>query len=173
MLTRATPPHPYDFLPALPELKVVSDDVRHGDRLSGAQLALGGNVSPALAWEPGPEGTASYAVTCFDPDAPTPGGVWHWVLADIPANVHSLPAGGEPGAGRELLNDLGSLGFAGAAPPPGDREHRYIFAVHALGVAELPVDERTPAALVGFHLTVNSLARGTITGLARTAEQSE
>ncbi|GLX20802.1 UPF0098 protein [Streptomyces lavendulae subsp. lavendulae] len=172
MLTRPTPPHPYDFLPALPELKVVSEDVRHGDRLSEAQLASGGNVSPALAWEPGPEGTASYAVTCFDPDAPTPGGVWHWVLADIPPHVHGLPAGGEPGAGRELLNDLGSLGFAGAAPPPGDREHRYIFAVHALGVAELPVDERTPAALVGFHLTVNSLARGTITGLARTAEQS-
>ncbi|MFG2879514.1 YbhB/YbcL family Raf kinase inhibitor-like protein [Streptomyces sp. NPDC048337] len=173
MLDRATPPDPYDFLPPLPELKVVSDDVRHGERLSEAQLASGGNTSPALAWEPGPEGTASYAVTCFDPDAPTPGGVWHWVLADIPPHVHSLPTGGEPGAGRILRNDLGSLDFVGAAPPPGDREHRYIFAVHALGVAELPVDEQTPAALAGFHLTVNSLARGTITGLAHTVAQSQ
>ncbi|MFJ4779248.1 YbhB/YbcL family Raf kinase inhibitor-like protein [Streptomyces sp. NPDC088762] len=172
-MNRPTPPDPYDFLPPLPPLKLTSDDVRHGERLSEAQLAAGGNTSPALAWEPGPEGTASYAVTCFDPDAPTPGGVWHWVLADIPPHVHSLPAGGEPGAGRILRNDLGSLEFVGAAPPAGDREHRYIFAVHALGVAELPVDEQTPAPLVGFHLTVNSLARGTITGLARTVAHGE
>ncbi|MFF9343121.1 MULTISPECIES: YbhB/YbcL family Raf kinase inhibitor-like protein [unclassified Streptomyces] len=167
-MTRPTPPDPYAFLPAVPALAVDSADVRPGARLAEAQLAAGGNTSPAIGWEPGPEGTASYAVTCIDPDAPTPGGVWHWVVADIPAHVTALPAGGGDGLGRTLRNDLGSLDYVGAAPPPGDREHRYVFAVHALGVAELPVDEQTPAALTGFHLTVNTLARGTVTGLART-----
>ncbi|MFD0379148.1 YbhB/YbcL family Raf kinase inhibitor-like protein, partial [Streptomyces sp. NPDC127112] len=160
MLTRPTPPNPYDFLPELPELKVVSDDVRDGDRLSEAQLASGGNLSPALSWEPGPEGTASYAVTCFDPDAPTPGGVWHWILADIPPHVHGLPAGGEPGTGRELLNDLGSLGFVGAAPPAGDREHRYIFAVPPPGGGGGPGAPPTPPAPRGVPPTGVNQAPG-------------
>nr|WP_063746439.1 YbhB/YbcL family Raf kinase inhibitor-like protein [Streptomyces sp. SID8379] len=167
-MKRSVPPDPYAFLPELPSLRLLSDDVEEGGSLAGAHFLEGGNVSPALAWGPGPEGTVSYAVTCFDPDAPTPGGVWHWILADLPAHVLGLPAGGEPGIGRALRNDLGTVGYAGAAPPPGDRAHRYIFAVHALSVAELPVDEGTPAALTGFHLTLNSLARGTFTAHART-----
>lgn len=169
MLERAKPPDPYDFLPPVPALLVASPDVRHQEPLAKAQLGSGANISPVLKWEEGPEGTASYAVTCFDPDAPTPGGVWHWVLVDIPADVRALKADTGDSVGRVLRNDLGSLRFEGAAPPPGDREHRYIFSVHALCVRELPVDEQTPAALTGFHVTVNSLARGSVTGLAHTA----
>lgn len=169
-LDRSTPPDPYDFLPPVPALRVNSDSVRDGQPLTGAQLGggAGDNQSPALSWEAGPEGTASYAVSCFDPDAPTPGGVYHWVRIDIPADVLELAAGAAADApGRPVRNDLGSLQYEGAAPPPGDRAHRYIYVVHALGVASLAdVDDSTPAALTGFHVTVNSLARGCITGLA-------
>jgi len=94
--------------------------------------------------------------------------VWHWLLVDIPASVLSLPAGAgtdSPVVGRPLLNDLGSRAFEGAEPPPGDREHRYVFSVHALGVDRLPVPEGASAAVAGFFVTVNSLARGHITAL--------
>ncbi|PPI21474.1 YbhB/YbcL family Raf kinase inhibitor-like protein [Rathayibacter sp. AY1B1] len=162
-LARSTPPHPLDFLPATAPLEVSSDDVTDGERLAEAQGS--GDTSPSLRWGAGPEGTQSYAVTVFDPDAPTLGGIHHWVLVDIPKEVTELAAG-TTDVGRPALNDLGSLAYAGAAPPPGDRPHRYLFTVHALGVPTLPVDESTPASLVGFHLTVNTLARGSLTALA-------
>jgi len=167
-LGRAIPPNPFDFLPPVPELHVTSTDVSDGERLASAQRGgnSGGNVSPALAWESGPDGTASYAVGCFDPDAPTPGGVWHWLVVDIPADVRELPPGVDGGQGRSVLNDLGTTRYEGAAPPPGDREHRYIYTVFALGVDHLDVEVKTPAPLTGFHLTVNSVARGSVTGLA-------
>ncbi|AZZ50457.1 YbhB/YbcL family Raf kinase inhibitor-like protein [Rathayibacter rathayi] len=161
--TRSTPPHPLGFLPAAAPLEVFSDDMIDGERLADAQAS--GSISPSLRWSTGPEGTQSYAVTVFDPDAPTLGGIHHWVLVDIPKDVTELIAG-STGVGRPSLNDLGSLAYAGAAPPPGDRVHRYLFTVHALGVTSLPVDESTPASLVGFHLTINTLARGSLTALA-------
>lgn len=168
ILDRAVPPNPFDFLPVVPPLRVTSKDFEDGGPLGKDQLGAdrGENVSPALEWDRGPAGTGSYAVICIDPDAPTPGGVWHWVLADIPGDVQAIPSGVGSDVGRSLLNDLGSLRYEGAAPPPGDRPHRYIFAVCALGVERLELTENTPAALTGFYVTMNSLARGSITGLA-------
>ncbi|MBF4461998.1 MULTISPECIES: YbhB/YbcL family Raf kinase inhibitor-like protein [unclassified Rathayibacter] len=162
-LTRGVPPHPLEFLPPVAPLEVGSDDVTDGAELAEAQR--GGDTSPALRWSPGPEGTASYAVTVFDADAPTLGGIYHWVLVDIPSTVTELPAG-VTDVGRPARNDLGTTTFVGAAPPPGDRPHRYLFTVHALQAESLPIDEQTPAALVGFHLTVNTIARGSITATA-------
>lgn len=166
------PPLPYEFLPPVPHLYVTSEDVADEGRLPDAHLAdsmgmTGDNLSPHLRWADAPAETQSFAVTCFDPDAPTGSGFWHWVLFDIPASVGELPRGagsgsmqGLPEGARHVRNDAGSVGYFGAAPPPGHGEHRYVFAVHALGVPTLGVDESASPALVGFNLTFNTLARG-------------
>jgi hypothetical protein len=130
---------------------------------------VGGNLSPDLSWERGPQGTASYALACFDIDAPTPSGIWHWLLIDVPANVLNLPTGAgteSPAAGRPLVNDLGLRSYEGAAPPPGDRDHRYVFSVQALSVDRLPVPEVASASVAGFFMTMNTLARGLLIALA-------
>jgi Raf kinase inhibitor-like YbhB/YbcL family protein len=173
MTASARPPIPYDYLPPAPELTVTSDDIEHSKRLPEAHVAdimgaTGDNVSPHLQWSGAPGETQSYAVTCFDPDAPTGSGFWHWIVFDIPATVTELPRGAgtdpsklPPGA-TQARNDVGDIGYIGAAPPPGHGEHRYVFAVHALGVPTLGLDENATPALVGFNLTFNTLARGVI-----------
>lgn len=168
----AQPPNPYDFLPPVPALEVTSEDLVGGERLPELHVAdvmgcTGGNTSPHLAWSGAPEGTRSYAVTCFDPDAPTASGFWHWVVIDIPASVSELGRGAGSGAegalpdgARAGRNDLGAFEYLGAAPPEGLGDHRYIFVVHALGVPTLGVDADASPALVAFNLTFNTVARG-------------
>jgi Raf kinase inhibitor-like YbhB/YbcL family protein len=168
------PPLPHDFLPPVPELTVTSDDLRDGGRLAETHVAdqmgaTGDNLSPHLSWSGAPEGTQSYAVTAYDPDAPTGSGFWHWVVFDIPASVTELArgAGGGDGSGlpagaKHGRNDAGAPGYMGAAPPPGHGEHRYVFTVYALGVPSLGVDESASPAYIGFNLTYNTLARGSI-----------
>jgi Raf kinase inhibitor-like YbhB/YbcL family protein len=174
MVDAARPPIPYDYLPPVPELTVTSDDITDGQPLPEAQVAdimgcTGHNRSPHLRWSGAPADTQSFAVTCFDPDAPTCSGFWHWVLFDIPADVTELPSGagsgdmsGLPRGAIHARNDTGEPGYVGAAPPPAHGDHRYVFAVHALGVPSLGIDENASPAYVGFNLTFNTLARGLI-----------
>jgi Raf kinase inhibitor-like YbhB/YbcL family protein len=171
------PPLPYDFLPPVPSLTVTSDDIEEGQRIPDTHLAdsmgmTGDNLSPHLQWTGAPADTKSFAVTCFDPDAPTGSGFWHWVVFDIPASVNELPRGAGSGSMKGLpkgalhaRNDAGQPGHLGAAPPPGHGEHRYVFAVHALSVPTLGLDESASPAFVGFNLTFNSLARGLLTAV--------
>jgi Raf kinase inhibitor-like YbhB/YbcL family protein len=168
------PPIPYEFLPPVPSLAVMSEDIAEGKELPNAHRAdtmgmSGDNLSPHLSWEGAPAESQSFAVTCFDPDAPTGSGFWHWVLFDIPASVNQLPQGagsgpmkGLPDSSLHARNDSGALGYLGAAPPPGHGEHRYVFAVHAVSVPKLGLDETATPAYVGFNLTFNTLARGLI-----------
>lgn len=167
-LDRPVAPNPYDLLPTVPSFTVTSTDVADGQPLSDDQVAAAGNTSPQLSWSGAPDGTKSYVVTCFDPDAPTPSGFWHWVLVDIPADVTSLDtgaaAGALPGAAFHVRHDGGGHGFMGAAPPEGDQVHRYFFVVHAVGEESLGVDESASPAVVSFNLAFKTLARAIIHG---------
>ncbi len=167
-LDRPVTPNPYELLPAVASFTVTSSDVTDGEPLSDAQVASAGNTSPQLSWSGAPEGTRSYVVTCFDPDAPTPSGFWHWVLVDLPADVTSLPTGAAsdalPGSAFHVRNDAGQAGFMGAAPPQGDQPHRYFFVVHAVSEPTLGVDDSVTPAVVSFNLAFKTLARAVLHG---------
>jgi Raf kinase inhibitor-like YbhB/YbcL family protein len=176
-MSRPVAQNPYDILSPVPPFTLTSRDCVDGQRLALAQafddMGVGGsNRSPHLSWQGHPPETQGFAITCFDPDAPTASGFWHWVLVDVPASVTELPTGAgnpdgsalPPGA-FHVRNDFGQRGYGGAAPPPGSAPHRYIFAVHALDIPTLGVDADASPALVGFNLSFHTLGRGTITCL--------
>jgi Raf kinase inhibitor-like YbhB/YbcL family protein len=167
-LERPVSPNPYDLLPPVPSFHVTSADVQDGRPLKDDQVAAKGNTSPQLSWSDAPEGTKSFVVTCFDPDAPTPSGFWHWVLVDLPADVTSLDTGAAshslPGKAFHCRNDGGEKGFMGAAPPPGDQVHRYFYVVHAVKEESLGVDSDASPAGVSFNLAFKTLGRAIIHG---------
>jgi Raf kinase inhibitor-like YbhB/YbcL family protein len=167
-------PLPYDFLPAVPSFTVTSTDVTDGAQMSDDQVyngfgMSGKNISPQLSWSGFPPETASFAVTCYDPDAPTGSGFWHWLAVDIPASVTSLDTGagtaGDPGLPHgafHVRNDYSTRDWGGAAPPAGDEPHRYVFTVHAVDVPKLGIDNSVSPAVAGFNLGFHTLARATI-----------
>ncbi|WP_028281410.1 YbhB/YbcL family Raf kinase inhibitor-like protein [Arthrobacter sp. H5] len=165
---------PYADLPAVPEFDVTSTDISHHQPLdvkhaSGVMGAGGQDVSPQLSWSGFPEGTKSFAVTVYDPDAPTASGFWHWAAFNIPVSTTSLPSGaGTNGSGDlpagavQLKNDGGFRGFVGAAPPEGHGTHHYHVVVHAVDVEQLEVPGEGSNAFLGFNLFSHTLGRGRI-----------
>ena len=161
---------PYAALPQVPSFTLTSTDVTDGDQLpnphvSGIMDAGGDDVSPQLEWSGFPEGTKSFVVTVYDPDAPTASGFWHWAVANIPVTTTSLPSGagddtgsGLPDGAVQLRNDSGQRRFVGAAPPEGHIPHRYFVVVHAVDVETLDVTDASPAVL-GFNLFFHTLGR--------------
>ena len=147
-LTRPRPPFPYDLLPPLPSFTLGSDDFAEGERIADRFTALAENISP---------------------DAPTPSGWWHWTVQDLDVSVTRLPQGaGESdlrleGAAFHAANDSGAHAWSGPYPPEGDGEHRYVFAVHALDVDTLDLDDEATAAVVAFGCSTHAIARATLT----------
>ncbi|MFY1696765.1 YbhB/YbcL family Raf kinase inhibitor-like protein [Solwaraspora sp. WMMA2101] len=169
---RPIAPSPYDLLPPVDSFTLTSTDVLDGDVLPDAHIftgAGGENLSPQLSWSGFPAATKGFVVTCYDPDAPTGCGFWHWLLVNVPSSVTDLArgAGGAPETAApgafSVRNDFGNARYDGSAPPAGDRPHRYIFAVHALDVERLDLGPEATPAYVGFNLTFHTLARATLT----------
>ena len=143
-------------------------------QLSKAQVfsgwgCKGDNISPKLKWSNPPKGTKSFAVTVYDPDAPTGSGWWHWLIFNIPAAHHELKQGAgnltlnlAPKGAVQSVTSYGTTGYGGACPPKGDQAHRYIFTVFALNKAQLKFDEKTMPAIIGYQLNANSLAKASI-----------
>lgn len=156
------------------EFALSSSDIAEGKPLTNRHVfkgfgCEGENVSPQLSWTNPPAGTKSFAITVYDPDAPTGSGWWHWTVANLPASVKALPAGAGndksklPAGAVQGRNDYGPAGFGGVCPPPGDKPHRYIVTVWALKVDKIGVDENSSGALVGFQLNANALGKATLT----------
>lgn len=160
---------PYDKV-AAPAFTLDSPDLRDGERMPMRHVSAGAggeDVSPELSWSGFPEGTRSFVVTMFDPDAPTPSGFWHWALVDIPASVRGLPegAGGGhalPHGSFHLRNDVSNAGYDGPAPPAGHGKHRYHLAVHAIDVESLDLSPDATPAYLSFNLVGHTLARAVI-----------
>ncbi|QDP98206.1 YbhB/YbcL family Raf kinase inhibitor-like protein [Microlunatus elymi] len=169
-LERPVAPDPYELLPKVGSFSVTSTDVTDGQPLKDAQVASIGNTSPQLSWSGFPEQTQSFVVSCFDPDAPTPSGFWHWALVDLPGDVTSLDTGaGEedsnlPGNAFMLRNDGGQHAFMGAAPPQSDQVHRYYFVVHAVTEETLGIDRNSSPAVMSFNLAFKTAARAILVG---------
>ena len=142
-LTRPRSPFPYDLLPPLPAFTLESGDLVDGERMADRFTALDENISPELHWSGFPQATRSFIVSCFDPDAPTPSGWWHWTVQDLDVSV--------------------SHAWSGPYPPEGDGDHRYVFAVHALDVDTLGLDDEATPAVVAFHCSAHGIARATLT----------
>ena len=172
VLAAATAAHP-----ARGTLVVTSTDMHAGrtmkmDQVFNGMGCTGANRSPEVTWRGAPRGTLSYAVTLYDPDAPTGSGWWHWVVYDIPASVTHLATGAGATTGGSLpadaaqgATDFGVAGYGGPCPPPGDKPHHYMLSVYALDVPKLDVPPNATAALVGFNIHAHTLARGRITAL--------
>jgi len=149
----------------------VKENGKIGDQqvFSGFGCA-GGNISPELQWQNAPKDTKSFAVTVYDPDAPTGSGWWHWIIFNIPPSVNKLPAdagnkksGLAPEGSVQSMTDFGQAGYGGPCPPVGDKPHRYIFTVYALKVDQLPLKEDASGAMVGFYLKQNAMAQAKLT----------
>ena len=156
-------------------MKLCSNNFNDGDKLPERQVLnamgyQGENLSPHLAWDDVPAGSKSFVITCYDPDAPTGSGWWHWVVANLPADCRELPEGAGsgvselPASALQTRTDFGNSGYGGAAPPKGE-SHRYIFTVHALDVEKLDVDENASAAMVGFNVHFHTLGSAQITAI--------
>lgn len=174
MSTPADPRDPYAGLPQLPGFTLTSTSFSDGGPLANAQVsgimgAGGADLSPQLSWTGFPEETRSFAVTVYDPDAPTGSGFWHWAVANLPATCTELPEGAGdgsllPGDALTLSNDAGLRRYIGSAPPAGHGVHRYFVAVHAVKVEKLDLPAEATPAYLGFNLFMNAIARAVIVG---------
>ncbi|WP_426308315.1 YbhB/YbcL family Raf kinase inhibitor-like protein [Acidovorax facilis] len=137
-------------------------------QFANAMGCKGGNLSPQISWKGAPAGTKSYVVTVYDPDAPTGSGWWHWVLANVPADVTELKEGAGsqggslPAGAVSVRGDNGMPGYAGICPPAG-QTHNYVITVHALKVEKLDLPPTVTPAMLGFMTLGAGLAKATVT----------
>jgi Raf kinase inhibitor-like YbhB/YbcL family protein len=157
-------------------MKLTSAEIKDGATIANEQVfkgfgCAGSNISPSLSWSGAPSGTKSFAITMYDPDAPTGSGWWHWVAFNIPPGTTSLAknasAGNMPAGAIQSVTDFGNKAYGGPCPPPGDKKHHYRITVFAVDVDKLPdaTGDSAAPALVGFDLHSHTLDKATLTGL--------
>ncbi|WP_213816674.1 YbhB/YbcL family Raf kinase inhibitor-like protein [Glaciihabitans sp. dw_435] len=174
---------PFARIPEVPSFTVTSTDVADGVQFAPAQMSGafgvegGGDVSPQLSWSGAPEGTQGYAITVYDPDAPTQAGFWHWAVVGIPADVTSLPAGAGaadgallPAPAFQLPNDARQVGFIGGAPPAGHGPHRYFVTVHALDVPTIDIPADSTPTFLAFNMLTHVIGRAIVVPIAEITE---
>jgi Raf kinase inhibitor-like YbhB/YbcL family protein len=168
----------FTAVPANAAMKVTSPDFKPNGKIGEEQVAgvfgcTGKNMSPALSWSGAPSGTKSFAVTVYDPDAPTGSGFWHWQIYDLPPTTTSLPKNAgdpksdvAPAGSIQGKSDFGVPGYGGPCPPPG-KPHHYHFTVYALDVDKIPLPDPAPsAAVVGFMIHAHTIGKpATVTGI--------
>jgi len=154
------------------QFTLTSNDLQ--GQLTNAQVfagfgCSGDNISPQLAWQNAPEGTKSFAITVYDPDAPTGSGWWHWVMFNIPTNTNELKANTgnlesdlAPAGSIQSITSFGAIGFGGACPPEGDKAHAYIFTVYALSIDKIDLEANAPPAMVGYYLNANVIQKASL-----------
>lgn len=167
-----TTPDPLARFGAVPQFTLTSADMTDGAPLFAAQFGVdagGSGQSPQLSWSGFPPETRSFAITVYDPDAPTGSGFWHWAVANLPVSLTSLPTdAGSPSSealppeALVLPNETRQAAFAGAGPPEGTGTHRYQFIVHAVDVPTLDLDPQSTPAVLGFNLHFHTLARAVL-----------
>lgn len=148
-----------------PDSKIADKHVFSGFGCSGA------NTSPVLRWSGAPADTQSFAITMYDPDAPTGSGWWHWVVYNLPAKATGLAEGAGapdsmflPGGAQQGRTDFGTASYGGPCPPQGDKPHHYVFTIYALKTKlEVPAD--ATAAMVGFMINANKIGQASFTAL--------
>ncbi|WP_099332822.1 YbhB/YbcL family Raf kinase inhibitor-like protein [Actinomyces minihominis] len=170
LAARPIAPDPYDMLPRVPSFPVTSIDFSDHGPIPIRHSGEGEHLSPGLSWSGFPPETRSFLISCFDPDAPTPAGFWHWTVVNLdPTVTELLPGAGSrddllpPGA-FHLGNDGGGLSYTGPMPPRGDRAHRYYFAVHALDIDDLGLDSSATPTRAAFTILGHTIARGVLVG---------
>lgn len=158
-------------------LTLQSQDITQAGFLSKTHVfngfgCTGENKSPQLKWSDVPEGTKSFAISVYDPDAPTGSGWWHWQIVNIPSNVRELAANAgniqaniAPTGSLQIKNDYGYHGFGGACPPQGHGVHHYRFTLHALAVEKLELPKDASGALAGYMINANTIETSTIEAL--------
>ena len=159
------------------DFRLTSPTVKHKGAIGNEHVfngfgCSGNNTSPELRWEGAPKGTKGFAVTVYDPDAPTGSGWWHWVIFHLPADTTSLTAdAGKPEGEKapqgsiQSMTDFGQPGYGGPCPPPGDKPHRYVFTVYALKVDRIPLEKEASGAMVGYYLNQNKLGKASFTAM--------
>jgi Raf kinase inhibitor-like YbhB/YbcL family protein len=158
-------------------LTLSSQDIAQGEFMPKAQEfngfgCSGGDLSPHLKWTNPPEGTKSFAITAYDPDAPTGSGWWHWQIINIPVTITEIPTGAgntktnnAPIGSRQIKNDYGSQGFGGACPPQGHGVHHYRFTIHALSVEKIDLPDDASGALAGYMINGKTIESATLESL--------
>lgn len=151
--------------------KISSSDIKANSKIANKYVfsgfgCTGKNISPEVSWQNAPSGTKSFALTVYDPDAPTGSGWWHYLAVNIPANYNKLSSNFAAQNSfvttdniLQIRNDFGIYKFGGPCPPKGDKPHRYIWTVHALSVEKLEISQDATAALAGFMINANSIAK--------------
>lgn len=163
------------FIAQAQTFTLASNDIASGETLKNAQVAnifgcTGDNQSPELHWENAPKNTKSFAITAYDPDAPTGSGFWHWMVINLPANTYSLPSGAGdvdkpilPTEAKQMRSDYGFHGFGGACPPKGAKPHRYEFTVYALSTDHIDLPKDATTAVAGFMIHANTIKKAQFT----------